>query len=792
MPTNKVIEEQYEDLHGKLTSKVYGVTEELKELLNIDDDININLGNSLNQGTSGHANLADLVVRSGKRKDDLSQAFTQMMEELGQSYIHSIPFNDRIRLIREFNFMLTQMPQLYTTLSSMAHHIMSPDNYNNEPLEMEIYIGENSDITEEDIKSSLTEKNLYKLIKDSIRDSLCLGYRYLEVVPLAEVADKLLARVNKMQQKKKEMTGNNSPVNMYATSFLHNLNGIAKENKEEDLVLYDESGRVVVPKEVVAMYRESYNSGTSERNELASLLYDAVNEVIGIGNYNKQFKMYSESYDKDPSNPQLYQEMLASNFFSESPYSLESRDAIAYKVHCKLMGCNEEEAGASTFYRTVYAEDDESFKKALISLKKQKKTNKRTKIKDLTGCHINILDDEKTYPIIVNKEEIGVYVIDTYQDIAFAKNFAININNVLGSSKFSDQADYKDNPLVRRDIINGLASLISKHLDANFVTDNRRTLAAIKELLDEKDLYNMQFRIRWIPRKHLVPFHAQDNNNGLGKSRLLYARIPIIFWIYLNQSKLLTKLFYEKDKLAIKYRTTFAQSLYNDRQDAMELFTNLFPLPSELLDFTRVNACLGTIGRILIPVDKQGNELFQVDRIEGQKYDTSNDDYMGELEKTIELLLGFPMKSIYNAEDKYEYATSIIAQDGRLTQLITDMQVHYTPMATELATKIARYETGSDDVFVEIHFPSPKLLVKSISDENLAKFSENIDNNIKLYYGEDKSGLTPEKELFIKRELIKELYPSYDNTDLMTKIEEKWKVHKASFIQSLNTEDAQE
>lgn len=788
MPTNKVIEEQYEDLHSKLTSKVYGVTEELKELLNIDDDININLGNSLNQGTSGHANLADLVVRSGKKKEDLSQAFTKMMEDMGQSYIHSIPFNDRIRLIREFNFMLTQMPQLFTTLSSMAHHIMSPDNYNNEPLEMDIYVGENSDITEGDIRSTLTEKNLYKLIKDSIRDSLCLGYRYLEVVPLAEVADKLVSRISKLQQKKKEMSGNN-PMNMYSTSFLHNLNTKPSPKRDtEDLVLYGESGNVVIPKDFVNMYRETYTSGDIGRNELSSMLYDAVNEVIGIGDYNKQVKMYSESYKKEPSS-QGFQELLASHFFSESPYSIESRDAIAYKVHCKLMGCNEEEEGASSFYRTVYAEDDESFKKALISLKKNKGKNRRTKIKDLTGCHVNILDDEKTYPIIVNKEEIGVYVIDTYQDIAFAKTFSVNINNVLGSSKFSDQADYKDNPLVRRDIINGLASLISKHLDANFVTDNRRTLAAIKELLDEKDLYNMQFRIRWIPRKHLVPFHAQDNNNGLGKSRLLYARIPIIFWIYLNQSKLLTKLFYEKDKLVIKYRTTFAQSLYNDRQDAMEIFTNLFPLPSELLDFTRVNACLGTIGRILIPVDKQGNELFQVDRIEGQKYDTSNDDYMGELEKTIELLLGFPMKSIYNAEDKYEYATSIIAQDGRLTQLITDMQVHYTPMATELATKIARYETGSDDVFVEIHFPSPKLLVKSISDESLAKFSENIDNNIKLYYGEDKNGLTPEKELFIKRELIKELYPSYDNTDLMTKIEEKWKAHKADFIQSLNTEE---
>ena len=751
-------EEYSNDLSEKLINKVYGINGNLKDLLNIDDDVNINLGNGVNQSNS-NGNIADLAIRSGKRKEFLKETFDEMMTRMGQSYVNTLPQNDRIRLNKEYNFMLTQMPQLYSTLSMMAQFIMSPDNYANDPLEYDISIGDSSkDVTESDVLEALADKNLYKLVKEGIRDSLCLGYRYYEICPLIDIAQRLLKRIEHKNKKvnfvQQDKGANN--IIQYTQSFSHKNSKI----NDDDVVFYGEgTDCVVIPSEFVHAYREAYDHGGAEAENYKKMIYDAIDDTI-TSQDDSCIKKYAESYAKTESHED-YQKLLASTLFSPT-YTLSraEKDNIARKVHARIYG----EA------------DDENYIQALKSLKNARRSKKRTKIRDLTGCHVELLDDERVHPIIVNKEEIGVYYIETYEDAFMSKAQMMNINNVLGSSKFSDQADYRDNPLIRQDIINGLSALITEHMDANFVTDNRRILASIESLLREKDLYNLQFRVRWIPRRHLVPFHTPDAHNGIGKSRLMNARIPIIFWIYLNQDKLLTKLFYEKDKLAIKYRTTFAQSLFNDRADAMEIFTNLFPLPSELLDFTRINSSMGTIGRLLIPVDKSGNELFQIDRIEGQKPDTSNDDYMGYLEKVIENLIGFPLSSLFDAENKYDYATSIIAQDGRLTTLIRDMQLHYTPSATELATKIARYETGSDDVVVDVKFPAPKVLTKSISNDNMSKFMENIENNIKMYYGED--GLSPTKRIFIQRELIKALYGSYDNSELFERIEKKWEANK--------------
>lgn len=751
-----------DDLTSKLSNKVYGINSALIELLNIDDDININMGNAMNQSSHASGNIADLVVRNGRKKEDLKETFDQMMTRMGQSYVNTLPQNDRIRLNKEYNFMLTQMPQLYSTLSTMAQFIMSPDNYTNEPLDYDIVVGESSDITESDVVDCLNDKNLYKLVKEGIRDSLCLGYRYYEVSPLIEIAQRLLSRISKVKPQEKNAVVENNPKNIvqYANSFVN-----TQDIETEGVTFYGEGVSVTIPQDFVNIYREAYATGGEEADKMHKLIYAAIDDVI-IDSDNRRVNKYAEAYGYAPTNENR-QRLLASALFSpDYTLSQANKDNLARSVHNRLMG-------------NVYAEvDDDTYKNALKALKENKRSKKKTKVKDLTGCHVDLLDDERVHPIIINKEEIGVYYIETYEDAFMSKAQMMNINNVLGSSKFADQADYRDNPLVRQDIINGLSSLIIEHLDANFVTDNRRVLASIESLLREKDLYNMQFRIRWIPRKYLVPFHTPDAHNGIGKSRLLNARIPIVFWIYLNQDRLLTKLFYEKDKLAIKYRTTFAQSLFNDRADAMEIFTNLFPLPSELLDFSRINASMGTIGRLLIPVDKNGNELFQVERIEGQKVESDNNEYMGYLEKIIETLLGFPLSSLFDAEEKYDYATSIIAQDGRLTTMIKDMQLHYAPAATELASKIARYETGSDDVSVTVSFPEPKALTKSISNDNIQKFTENIDNNIKLYYGEDNE-MSPDKKLFVQRELIKELYPSYDNSELFEKIEKRWEANKA-------------
>lgn len=805
MPLNRQEnEEQYLKLRDKTTSKVFGITTDIGKLMDSSDDIGFNFVQSSIESTAGQGNIVEARSRIRGKETDLENQFVEVMENMGKRYVHSIPYNERTRLIRESNYMLTQMPQLHNTFANLTKFIMSPDNYSEEELIQDIYLKSDSAFTQSDINAILEERGLYKLVNDSILASLELGYRFIELIPLQNVAKKLLDRVSGSKVEQRQIIeGKMAQGQRVIPGGQPQLYGMSHIDKIEDVVFYGESENIVIPANYVKLYRESYNGTSTQRREIMSTLYDAIDEAFGMGKYSRVYETYSESFAKPIDKSVEAKEKLASQFFTESVYSPNHKEKIAHSIHMRLMGESNEnfmttradkrEVVKQAKISKLYAEatDDADYKKALAELKKNTKSKRKSKIKDMTGCYVSPLDDEKTYPVIVNKELIGVYYIDTFMDYAANKSYSNTINNVLGSNKFGDSGDYKDNPIVRKDIIEGLSNILTEHMDANFVTENRRILGSMLKVLEENDMYKSQFRIRFIPRKYLVPFQNEESNNGIGKSKLLYARIPILFWTLLQQDKMMTKLFYEKDKLAIKYRTTFAQSLFNDRNDAMEIFTDLFPLPSELTDFTRVHSSMATIGRLLIPIDKAGNELFSVDRIEGQKYDNSNDDFMKNLETIIEDIVGFPMSTLNQAEKTYDYATSIIAQDGRLVQMITNLQVHYAPMATELATKIARYETGEDDTHVEITFPVPKLLTSNISNENAQKFEESLNNIMKMYYGEEDT-LSAEKKLFIRRELIKELFPAYDHSEELEQIEEKWKVHKLTFKDNLKEEGQEE
>lgn len=815
MPLNRnENDEQFSKLRNKLTNKVYGITPDLSTMMDSSDDVGFNFTNNSIQNTNGNGNIIDAKIRTGRKETELETKFVETMEKLGERYVNSMPYNERTRLIRESNYMLTQMPQLHTTFSNLTKFILSPDNYSEDKLIMDIYLKSDSAFTQADIEAILEERGFYKSTKESILASLEIGYRNIELMPLQNVANKLLDRINGKTNKEAKQLIEGKLTNINGTRT-PNIYASAQTNYDKyNVVFYgetDSSGNkleTVIPGSFVRMYRECFTHGTiSQRKELSSVVHDAVDDALGLGKYNNIYELYAESYARpyNTSERQKRIELMASQFFSESPYSVNHREFIISRMHDKLMGGNTHESfftssadkakAKSVRNVNIYGEADEAssaeFKKALAELKKNSKAKRKARIKDMTGCYIQELDDERTHPVIVNKELIGVYHIDTYMDYALNKTQVHNINNVVGSSKVTDSADYRDNPLIRKDIIEGLSNILTAHMDTNFITENRRILGSILKVLEEHDMYKSQFRIRFIPRKYLVPFQNEESNNGIGKSKLLYARIPILFWTLLQQDKMMTKLFYEKDKLAIKYKTTFAQSLYNDREDAMEIFTDLFPLPSELTDFTRVHQSMATIGRLLIPVDKGGTELFDVQRIEGQKYDNSNDDFMKQLEDIIENIIGFPLSSLNQAEKSYEYATSIIAQDGRLTQMITDLQAHYAPMASELATKIARYETGEEDIYVDVTFPAPKLLTSSISNDNAQKFNETVSNMVNMYYGED-SELSPEKKLFIRREIVKELFPAYDHSEVMSVIEEKWKAHKGAFMDSLEVNNNDE
>lgn len=773
---NKKDKSQQESLRNTLINRIYGVTGDMLDYTNVADDIHLQIGKP-GTVTAGEGNITDIVGRSGRRIEALDTEIEDKLTAVGQKLVHTIPYNDRIRLNRELAYILTNMPQLKTTLSTVTEFIMCPDNYSQESCMFNVFLGSASkDIVKSDVEAYLRDARVEDHIKEGVEGSLSLGYLYKAVIPYTNIAERLLARLTDPKSASgREIAKKNKTPKMYGEGL--------------KLMGTDSSKDIDISGAELTTYREMYNSDNT-RCEMLRLLSESVNDIVVNGDISTGLKLYGESIkyqDKDEIDPLKVQ---ACALFSESPYNLEDKSVIMFKMHNLLMGHDDiivdpEVVPKSTLNSMVtYAESnkegrDENFEKALSALKKQAKSKKKTKPNEMTGCHVYNLDNEKQFPVIIHKEVIGSYVIETYEDINMNKVVASNINNVLGSSKFADVGDYRDNPLVRKEVIRNLSDIITKHMDANFVVDNRRILGSIEKILDEDSMQHCNFRVRFIPRKYLVPFNAKNANNGLGKSELINCRVPAMYWILLNQNMMMNKLFYEKDKIHIQYRTTANQDLYNDRMDAMDIYTNLLPLPSELLDLTRTHASMSGISRLLSPIDNKGNELFRLDRIEGQKPDPTNKDNMEDIEKDIENILGFPLSTLNNANAKYDFATAIIAQDGRLATKIKNYQSHYKEAATELATKIARYETGSDDVFVDVVFQEPKSLPKSIGNENATKFSEEIDNIMLVYYGEDAlNEMEPIKKSFIRRKLVKKLYPNIDHTDIMEDIEDEFHVKK--------------
>ena len=732
--------DMYNDLVENLTLSTYGVTNTLKHNLSVDDDININL-NDNNIGyvsATTKANIVDTSIRNGRKKESMTDDIKRIMEETGRANINNIPYDERIKLNQELNFMMTQMPQLADTLDALADNILSPDEYTEGSITVTVPESTSSaDASTVSDREMILKNSLYENIcKEAIATSLKLGYCYVAVVPYTDIANRVLAKVGKGKSKK----------------------GI--KNLPKNVVLYGEN---ISPTEEATPIAEGDIFATVD-NVIAESYGDTVGNTIA-----ESSDIASKNTESNDTDKFIHDSV--NSIFTASPYSKKDRGAIARQVAM----CNKLTAIAEA---DVTLSSAKAFNTALKNVEKQAKTNRRENISRMTGCSVEILDNENTFPIIINKEIIGVLKIDRLENQFASKPVYDNFNNVTGSNSYKDKSDYSDNPLIRRQIVDELSNKIKSHLDENFVIDNKRILTAIENLLDDNDNYANDFNIRFISRKDIVPFNAKDVVNGLGKSKLMRARIPAIFWILLNNNKMITKLFYEKDKIVVNYKTTANQDLFNDRNDAFDIIRNLFPLPSDLLNFSRTYSSMATIGRLLVPMDKNSNPLFEINKIEGQKPAPEDDESMRALESTIENILGFPLATLNTESTRFDYATSLIAQDGRLTTKILKLQEHYTEPASELASKIFRNYYNDPTFIATATFSKPKTLNSNLKNEQSAKYSEEIDNIIKIAYA-DTLDNSPLKLRYMRRKIATDMLKiSTVDFNKLDQYERDWKVDK--------------
>lgn len=379
--------------------------------------------------------------------------------------------------------------------------------------------------------------------------------------------------------------------------------------------------------------------------------------------------------------------------------------------------------------------------------------------KELTGCHIEILDNTKVVPIIVNRDLIGVYYIER----SLSTN-VVNLNrgydNLLGYSQFKTSNTYGENPLMRRMVIDEISAAIKGNLNEKFIKDNKHIISTIERVLDEKALLDGNDIIRFIPREYLVPYQMNIDSTGLGRSQLTYARVPAHYWILLDQNDMMNELYHKKDKVVVKYNQAISTEIGNSVQGVIDQVLSCIPNPSDILNLTQTHVSMGDISTFIAPRTPQGVDAVSFEKIEGQ--DTEKDpDLKDKLEHVATFLTGIPI-SLTDINTSVDFATQFTAANIRVATKVKGRQTIFNAFNSELYTKVLRCEKNDNTVEIKVAFPEPKILNETAQSEATDRNDSLIEKLLSVYAPDDVEN--PDSNL--KAYLRKSLYEKFNNNSV--------------------------
>ena len=426
------------------------------------------------------------------------------------------------------------------------------------------------------------------------------------------------------------------------------------------------------------------------------------------------------------------------NLIDDSYMIDEAKDAIAHRIYQ-----NSEEL-IKECYSNVQLDGDE----ILFS-------EGRKSFKNLSGCHIEVLENSRCIPIVINRELIGVYYLENGQQKyeGAARDASYHVSNMTGTANVNDTYDRQRhgvNNMKKNTVIKKVSEVIERNLNKRFIKKNRRVLDTIEHVMNEGNLYDDDVVIRFIPRKYLSPFMVNKDSKGLGRSQLHRARIMAHMWILLNYSNSLNKLFHEKDKILIESKTGVSTDISSVTKRALKAVMDIYPLPSQLMDINETHGRMADVGRVLVPVSKNGNKAFNIDRIEGQKQEQDY-EYKKELEQIATTLVGTPY-SLTDVDANADYATNLLSQDKREVSNTISFQISMEKQISEFITKVVKYEKCVENIEISVSLPLPKALKETLNNDVIDDIDRKIETAIRNTLGNNPD---PEEEDWLKRKMFR-------------------------------------
>ncbi|MFW6014962.1 MAG: hypothetical protein ACOCRK_00830 [bacterium] len=485
-------------------------------------------------------------------------------------------------------------------------------------------------------------------------------------------------------------------------------------------------------------------SNIEEKEIDVSLFKESIEEVIYSDHDSKYVEYYGESVSFSNNN-----DKESDMIVTENPIIDGAKDSIAFQIN------KEFEKGDSFFG----SQDGVLIGEA------------RSKFSKMTGCHVEVLENERCIPVVVNREVIGVYYIEKPENLNMSRT-NYHISNMTGSNYINDTNDaYNEhNNMTKNMVTKKLRGIIKRNLDKKLIKKNKKILDTIEHILKNSEGSN--YKVRYIPRKYITPFAVNKDNMGLGRSQLHRSRIVAHMWILLNYSNLMNKLFFEKDKMLVNARASVSKDLGSVAKRALEAVKKIYPMPNEILDLSKTHGRMADIARVIMPQSKNGTKAIDIERLEGQALE-ENYEFKKDLEHIATTLVGVPF-SMTDTQANTDYATNLISQDiHQVTSSIT-YQIELEKQISEFITKIARYEKDNDNITIRSSLPLPKALTEGLQGDTLDKIRNKVDTLVDFIVGEDQ-----EKRDFMRKKLFKKETGSTIDWFQIEKILDKYKAENS-------------
>lgn len=676
--------ENFDKLNDKLSRKVYGVGNDVRRLIDMEEDISPEILNDIGYVGSqiSRKHLMNIVGKDSETNLSIDEVIEQSLSNLGKHMKSNPTYQERIMLEHEYNYLCAQMPQLLKSIQGKINNIISPDGFNKTFLHHTIVGGEDEgSITESDVKEICDSKELENLVKDTYTKTHISGTKYIYVVPYQNIAERI-----------------------YNNYIKKDKNGLIKQTPENisfDMSLYKESIEEII-----------YDTDTENNIEY-------IKESIDILD------------DKDKED----------FLFTENAIIDEAKDSIAYElINSKDIKENEK----------LYSEARKPFR-------------------NITGCYIDVLENENVIPVIINRKIIGIYYIEDNNYMRHESEY--HISNVTGSQYISDVSDREnyERSMGKKIMIEKISDIIKRNLDKKMIKKNKNILSTIEAILDKRDIGNT--KIRYIPRKYFVPFTVNKDNMGLGRSQLHKARIIAHIWILLNYSNAMNKLFHEKDKIVIDASMSVSKDISSIAKRALRAVKEIYPLPSQLLDISKTYGRMADVGRLINPVSKNGKKAMTFDRLEGQRPE-ENYEYKKELEQIATVLVGIPF-SLTDVNANTDFATNLISQDAHEVSDSINYQINLEKELSELTSKIISYEKGID-IAIKTSLPIPKSLTEGLQTDALDRVTQKINTTLDHYISEEDS----DKREFFRKELYKKETASNIDWNYLERLDKQYEAQK--------------